>query len=101
MKKVFSKKLKIIYVLLICLIVIYLILSYFENSIRDILFPIYTVKDKTSNVLEYQKKYPNSKFVGWIKVQGTNIDYPIVYNNQKEDEKYDYAWMNDDIIEIK
>ncbi len=36
----------------------------------------------------------NSQAVGWIRVQGTNIDYPVIYDTHEAyDSKLDYTWI--------
>lgn len=42
--------------------------------------PIYQVESRGRNIEKSQKKDSDGiKTVGWLRVQGTNIDYPIVY----------------------
>ncbi|MBP3800403.1 MAG: sortase [Bacilli bacterium] len=59
----------------------------------------YSISDRTDNVKKYIKKdkYP---ILGWVKVQGTNIDYPVMYSNDNSFNIYDesidfgFAWRN-------
>jgi len=60
-------------------------------------FPKYKIEDRTTNVGEYQSDTPNAKAVGWIRVEGTNIDYPVIKNEfglnlSKITESF--AWMD-------
>ncbi len=59
----------------------------------------YRIEPRAKNVLEAKKKDDeNIKTVGWIRVQGTNIDYPVIYApgydfSNKID---DFAWTEAD-----
>ena len=61
---------------------------------------IYRSEDRVSNIMAEQKKDQsnNYKTVGWLRVQGTNIDTPIIaYNDINKDKavnKNDYLWNN-------
>lgn len=94
MKKVKIKNKKKFIFLLIVLLLILLVIILNRNKIHDFLFPIYEVKDRTSNVEKYKKKYGKDVVIGWIRVQGTNIDYPIINNYAYSDYIDNYAWMN-------
>lgn len=55
--------------------------------------PYYKVEDRTSNI----KKFTGAngeKALGWIRVQGTNIDFPIVYYDESDtsDPTYELGW---------
>lgn len=53
----------------------------------------YTISTRVNNVTRMNKDY--EEVIGWLKVQGTNIDYPIVdFSKLKEDPEYDYLWKN-------
>ena len=42
--------------------------------------PVYQIEPRGRNIVNAQKKDGEGmKTVGWLRVQGTNIDYPIVY----------------------
>lgn len=66
------------------------------------LVPIYNVKDRTQ--ILGKKIEEDDTVKGWLKVQGTNIDYPVVYaysdkfKNGEYD--YDYLWTNSDSSEL-
>ncbi len=102
-KKAKSNKIKLtkkIIFLLLLLLLILLAIILNGNKIKNKLIPVYTLQDRTSNVEKYKKKYKNSNVIGWIKVQGTNIDIPII--NYTQAGKIDnYAWMYDDIDSLK
>lgn len=85
--KRFNKKLIILFLLLL-LILLVIILN--RNKIKDKLVPIYKLEDKTGNVEKYKKKYKDT--VGWIKVQGTNIDIPI--SSKDFSSLKNFAWIN-------
>ena len=42
----------------------------------------YLVSDRSSKIMEFTKKgYP---VMGWVRVQGTNIDYPVVQGEDND-----------------
>lgn len=51
----------------------------------------YPVESRVSNIDEYSKEDPDEyTTVGWIRVQGTNIDYPVIYAP-----RYDLGYKTD------
>lgn len=56
----------------------------------------YSVSDRTANIKK-EKDYP---VIGWVRVQGTNIDYPVIYGNSEDidiynvDIDYSFGWRN-------
>lgn len=56
----------------------------------------YSISDRTQKMKE-KSDYP---VIGWIRVQGTNIDYPVLYANQEGldiydiDVDYSFGWRN-------
>lgn len=66
--------------------------------LKDYLFPYYKIEGRVSYVKEKISETAGN-VLGWIRVQGTNIDYPIVdvTTKNKSNEGYDYAWMNDPV----
>ena len=59
--------------------------------------PFYEIDSRVSR-LEEKKEVYDEKVVSWVKVQGTNIDYPVIYNGedvQLDELKYDFAWINE------
>ena len=95
MKK--KKKIKLLLLVLVFIGIVSLIII-FKDNIKNVFIPIYRVEDRTKEVEKFSKKYTKEDVQGWIKVQGTNIDYPIINNYQDMDEEYsrsfDYAWTN-------
>lgn len=84
MKKNKKKKSQIIYIILLFLIIC-LVVFYLKND-----KPFYKVEDRTSQVTKEKKKDTDKIItIGWIKVQGTNIDAPIVSFTKQYDERYD------------
>lgn len=70
------------------------------SAIVSILFvPFYRIESRVNSVYEYsQKDTKDYSTVGWLRVQGTNIDYPIIYAPD-----YDLSLKMDDFLwtEIK
>lgn len=83
-KKNINKKMVLVIVtIVICLILLMLFRSYYkiENRKKDI------SKFKSDNI--------TSKPIGWLRVQGTNIDFPIFYFDDVNDisnPEYDLGW---------
>lgn len=75
-----------IFIALLCSILIFFTLKDF-----------YKISDRTNKVVEKIKKN-EIPILGWIKVQGTNIDYPVVYSNDMDvndiEIDYSFAWRN-------
>lgn len=69
-------------ILLLALLLIYKIFN-----------PYYKIEDRTKEVKEFTG-VNGEKAVGWIRVQGTNIDFPIVYYNESDvsDPTYELGW---------
>ena len=94
-KKRKRQKKKIKYLLyFIPLILLLLILGYYRYFYKEIDF----LEDRVSNIEQAQKNDTNEKStIGWVRVQGTNIDMPVVYlsnEKYKDDPRESYAWNN-------
>lgn len=66
--------------------------------------PFYKVSSRVKEVTEENKKR-SEKVLGWIRVQGTNIDYPILYSKDENTNindfvDYDFTWTNVDSKEL-
>ena len=62
----------------------------------------YKIIDRTGNVINMKEN--NDEVLGWLMVQGTDIDYPIINQTAVDkDPDYDYLWKNtsDESIEEK
>lgn len=56
----------------------------------------YKIEPRSENVEEYKRKSDKVSVNGWIKVQGTNIDYPVIYVDERVDINNaidDFAWV--------
>ena len=92
MKKKDNKKTFPIIIALIFLIIITIVLIYIK------VVPLYSVSDRVQALEKKQRE--DDTVLGWLKVQGTNIDYPVVYSEtekfENEEYDYDYLWTNSD-----
>lgn len=99
MKKCMKKKNRIVLIFLVILLLILFLL--FKLDFKRYFIPIYQVEDRTDSVKEFEKKEKEENIIGWIRVQGTNIDYPILQNNFGDDNQgnrdYSYAWVNQNV----
>lgn len=96
MKKKSNKKIYSIIIPLIILTIITIILIYKK------VVPIYNVSDRAQALQKKQSE--DDTVLGWLKVQGTNIDYPVVYSDTEKFENdeydYDYLWTNSDSTKL-
>lgn len=53
----------------------------------------YKIQSRVNQVKEYSLKDDGYKTVGWLRVQGTNIDYPVLYGPG-----YDFGMKTDDFV---
>lgn len=106
-KKNNSKKFKCL-VFAITIILILVLLSLLFIKVKSFFKPYYEIDSRVDKVTEYSKDDTKDyKTIGWIKVQGTNIDFPVIrgYDNSYEYpvqyEKYAWSMGNDDIFHNK
>ncbi len=89
--------------LTICVIICaVLLLAFLGVVLYKLIFTSYKVTPRTQKITEETKKR-SEEVIGWIKVQGTNIDYPVIYNSEDVDierEIGDFAWMNTKIDKL-
>lgn len=72
-----------------------ILLFFFCVCIYKVFANSYHIKSRINNIsLEQEKDDENIKTVAWIRVQGTNIDYPVIYapNYDFSDKVDDFAW---------
>ena len=91
-KKGTKSKIKFISIIIVSIISLIII----GITIYTKVIPIYNVSDRTAALSKKQSE--DSTVIGWLKVQGTNIDYPVVDSNTQKFEEdayeYDYLWSN-------
>ena len=74
--------------------IVLIVVSILCVALYFLLVPYYRVDSRISNIKNFSKKSGITP-LGWIKVQGTNIDYPIVYYYDVDDigdPTYNIAW---------
>ena len=72
-------------------------------GINNVFTDGFVVKNRTYKVSQHQKDDSTKrKTVGWVRVQGTNIDYPVLYapGYNFEYETDDFAWTEADFEEL-
>lgn len=73
-KKVINKNQNKMIIIVIIILVLFLSIFLFTRN------NYYAVKPRTDNIDDYKKNDSDYyKTVGWLRVQGTNIDYPVIY----------------------
>lgn len=102
MKKRKNKRLiytTVLTTLLLLVIAILLILGLIR--LISSLKPFYEVKERTEKINAYNKSHDNNtKAVGWVRVQGTNIDYPVIYVTGNVDISRiteNFTWVMNDV----
>ncbi len=66
--------------------------------------PYYESKERTENITKYNKTHEQTKAIAWIRVQGTNIDYPVIYSDGTvniQEITDDFTWVLNDIDDVK
>lgn len=76
-----KNKLNVIFSWRLILVVVLLILG--SITFYKVLHPYYKLKDRTTEVEKF-KGIKKEKALGWLRVQGTNIDFPIVYYHDSD-----------------
>lgn len=99
MPKVRNKKRKVIYkkwLILFVILVVGIGIGYMVFN-KFNLKPIYSIDSRINNIKKEQKKDEKDyRTIGWLRVQGTNIDAPIIGYNTRGEEvnvtKDNYLW---------
>lgn len=88
--------------LIIIIPIILLTLTILAIVIYKMVVPVYSVSDRTQKLR--QKQGEDDTVIGWLRLQGTNVDYPVVYSsNEKfynDEYDYDYLWTNSDSLKL-
>lgn len=91
-KKTIDKKTFLLFIFLGIILLVLCILRFVPNLTN------YKVDSRIDTLKEYNEKYSDMSAIGWLKVQGTNIDYPIIKNysnvEYKKDDDVQYLWEN-------
>lgn len=85
-----KQKIIIIFSFLILIIAITLLFVVDKEKLSD-----YSIKDESAKIAD-AKQY-GDKIVGWLRVEGTNIDLPLVETSNSTNvlrDEYDFAWTN-------
>ena len=85
-----KQKIIIIFSFLILIIAIALLFVVDKEKLSD-----YSIKDESAKIAD-AKQY-GDKIVGWLRVEGTNIDLPLVETSNSTNvlrDEYDFAWTN-------
>ena len=85
-----KQKIIIIFSFLILIIAIALLFAVDKEKLSD-----YSIKDESAKIAD-AKQY-GDKIVGWLRVEGTNIDLPLVETSNSTNvlrDEYDFAWTN-------
>lgn len=95
-KEMYSKN-----VLVVVLGVVLISLAVFKIMQKDVAF--FQVESRTDNIKSYKLKQSDVEVEGWLRVQGTNIDYPILRNTEKlidEENNLEYVYVNGEMKKL-
>ncbi len=70
----------IIVMFIIIGLLVYLIVSLFNQNI--LVDTKYKIEKRSENVEKYKAEHTEYDTNGWLRVQGTNIDYPVIYEDE-------------------
>ena len=87
-----NKKLIIALIIVIIIVAFSLIFVYYRTNFKTSMFAVLDETDKINDA----KKYGDD-VVGWLRVEGTNIDLPLIRADENTDllrGDYDFAWTN-------
>ncbi len=88
MEKEVKKNSKLGYSILLLIIIIGIIILFIKYF-----SPYYLIQDRVDNIKKY-KGNDDEDAIGWLRVQGTNIDFPIVYYDDTDvtNPDHDLGW---------
>lgn len=64
----------------------------------------YKIEPRSEEITKYANEHEELDTLGWIKVQGTNIDYPVIYGSIDLDFdtlRNDFTWLENKVQTIK
>lgn len=83
MKKANKRKGKrLILVIILLSIALLALIFLLVRGIKN-LMPIYKSEERTENIKNYKVTDADAEVAAWLRVQGTNIDYPVIDNNYR------------------
>lgn len=90
---------KIVTFLFIVFLIVGISIALFRKfDLGEYTFPIYKMENRNKEIEKAKKKYKDENIVGWIRVQGTDIDYPIITKSESMDASFvdnlEYSWVN-------
>lgn len=106
-KKKNDKKKQLIYTTVFTTIVLIIIVFFLIAGLIKLVSnskAYYKISSRVDKIEEYTKKHEETKAVGWIRVQGTNIDYPIIYAARDININAiidDFTWIENDVNTLK
>ena len=106
MKKVKNKNKKLLYVTIgttMILVAMIGLLGWGLARLVASVKPDYKIDSRVENVEAYAAEHADLPVKGWIKIEGTDIDYPIVFDGQGinvHDPSKDFLWMANDVNEL-
>ena len=89
-----------VYFLVIVLILFLLVLG----GIRVMLSSGVRIDSRVAEIEKYQSEHPKHKVAAWVKIPGTNIDYPVLDDIEavavEASENMDYLWKNGELTKL-
>ncbi len=94
MKTINKRKSKLILIIILLIAALLTLIFLLVKGVKN-LIPIYRIEERAEKVKNYEVKNVDAKAIAWLRVQGTNIDYPVIDNNDRvgvERISQDFAW---------
>lgn len=83
----------------LCVITILLIVALVKVFTKNNT-PYYKVEERVEELNNFTEKHKELSTLGWLKVQGTNIDYPVIYGSNDldfDDITVDFTWTENEV----
>lgn len=85
--------------IVLCIIVILLVVALIKVITKN-MAPYYKAESRTEEISNFTKEHKELSTLGWLRVQGTNIDYPVIYGSPKldfDDLRIDFTWTENEV----
>lgn len=97
-KKVKKCEKKLKWITLLSIFGVVILISILVWTIYQSQQPVYSIESRVSRINKEQQKRKQN-VTAWVRVQGTNIDYPVIQNTMELNLgalMYDFAWTNNE-----
>lgn len=98
-----KRRAKITIMTITTMAVVLLVVTFLCTLSKSLNTKKYKIESRSAAVTSYKEKNKNYAVDGWLKVQGTNIDYPVIINTADTDINNitdDFAWKEESPDEL-